>query len=73
MARGRRKPNTVNAGLSRKRRYGFNNQYHNYHCLFNKWFGNDIDYQNNRISNSVLVLRMKAMVCLNFWEHFKNK
>lgn len=22
MARGRRKPNTVNAGLSRKRRYG---------------------------------------------------
>lgn len=34
MARERRKPNTVNAGLSRKRRYGFNNQYHNYHCLF---------------------------------------
>lgn len=22
-----------------------NYQYHNYHCLFTKWFGNDIDYQ----------------------------
>lgn len=49
-----------------------NNQYHNYHCLFNKWFGNDIDYQ---IIESAIVywFKDKSHGMSKLWEHFKNK
>lgn len=49
-----------------------NNQYHNYHCLFNKWFGNDIDYQ---IIESAIVYWFKdeSHGMSKLWEHFKNK
>lgn len=49
-----------------------NAQYHDYHCLFKKWFGNDIDYQ---IIESAMTYWFKDedYGISKLWDHFKDK
>lgn len=48
-----------------------NNQYHNYHCLFKSWFGDDVD---NQIVESAIVDWFKDddyEGTVKIWEYFK--
>ena len=49
-----------------------NSQYHDYYCLFTRWFGNDIDYQ---IIESAITYWFKDEDCgtSKLWNHFKDK
>lgn len=49
-----------------------NSQYHDYHCLFKKWFGDDIDY---KIIESAVRYWFKDedYGSSKLWDHFKDK
>lgn len=49
-----------------------NSQYHDYYCLFNRWFVDDIDY---KIIESAIKFWFKDEDCESFklWDYFKDK
>lgn len=49
-----------------------NSQYHDYHCLFKKWFGEDVDY---KIIESAIRYWFKDedYGSSKLWDHFKDK
>lgn len=49
-----------------------NYHYHNYHCLFKRWFDGDVDY---RIIESAIIFWFKdaSYSSSKLWDHFKDK
>lgn len=49
-----------------------NSQYHNYHCLFKKWFGEDLDHK--IIESAIRYWFMdESYSSSKLWDHFKDK